>query len=78
MAYAYLFKYIIIGDTGEKAKGKEPLRNGEARPEGQAACATPASAAPFPQCWLRRRGSDCSRKGEVLDLGTARSLTPAW
>lgn len=38
MAYAYLFKYIIIGDTGEKKSkgGKEPLRNGEARPEGQA------------------------------------------
>ena len=62
MAYAYLFKYIIIGDTGE-ARGAAADRSGgggpEAGAEGQTASGRGAGlvaagrlpAAPFPQCW---------------------------
>lgn len=51
MAYAYLFKYIIIGDTGKRG---EPGAGG--------ASAGPCSPFPFPQCWRRRRGG-CARGG---------------
>lgn len=63
MAYAYLFKYIIIGDTGE-GRGLGPAGVGGLRvpAEGQTACGRcagagaarrlpPGRAAPFPQCW---------------------------
>lgn len=45
MAYAYLFKYIIIGDTGKRG-----------RPGAGGASAGPGSPFLFPQCWRRRRG----------------------
>lgn len=63
MAYAYLFKYIIIGDTGE-GLGRCQAGVGDLRvpAEGQTAsgrgagadaarCLPPGCAAPFPQCW---------------------------
>lgn len=63
MAYAYLFKYIIIGDTGEgPGCGQANVGGLPAGAEGQTASAAaraptaPPSlragrAAPFPQCW---------------------------
>lgn len=63
MAYAYLFKYIIIGDTGEGfGRGPAAVCGPWAGTEGQTApCGVagadstrhlpPGRAAPFPQCW---------------------------
>lgn len=59
MAYAYLFKYIIIGDTGEArgapgGRARGPLGAGAAGAGGGAGAGLPLPprpAAPFPQCW---------------------------
>lgn len=63
MAYAYLFKYIIIGDTGEgPGLGQTGVGGLRAWAEGQTVSGRgagadaarrlpPGRAAPFPQCW---------------------------
>lgn len=63
MAYAYLFKYIIIGDTGEgPGLGQAGVGGLLAWAEGQTVSGRgagadaarrlpPSRAAPFPQCW---------------------------
>lgn len=63
MAYAYLFKYIIIGDTGEgPGRGRASVGGLWTRTERQTASGgggdadstrrlPPGRAAPFPQCW---------------------------
>lgn len=81
MAYAYLFKYIIIGDTGKRrGRGGEARRPRESggRAGGAERRAGPGSPLPFPQCWRRRRGGPARRGGSpppsASALGPARGL----